>query len=201
MTFDVASVRFDASGLVPVVAQDHRTGDVLMVAWADKEALQETLRSGEMHYHSRSRGRLWRKGEESGNAQRVLSLHADCDGDTVLALVEPRGPSCHTGAPTCFAVVGGAAPGSVLPALDAVIAARMKDAPSGSYTAKLLADANLRAKKVGEEATELVMALGGEGPKRVASEAADLIYHALVACRAAGVSWSDVAAELGKRQR
>jgi phosphoribosyl-ATP pyrophosphohydrolase/phosphoribosyl-AMP cyclohydrolase len=194
-------VKFDKDGLVPVVAQDERTGDVLMLAWADKEALQETQRTREMHYHSRSRGKLWRKGEESGHVQTLVSLHHDCDGDAVLALVRQEGAACHTGAATCFAHQGAPPPASVISDLANLIESRKKGAPAGSYTATLLADANLRTKKIGEEATELVMALKGEGPDRIASEAADVIYHLLVACAASGVSYGDIATELAKRRR
>lgn len=201
MTFDAGRVRFGADGLVPVVAQDARSGDVLMLAWADQEALRESERTGFMHYHSRSRGGLWKKGETSGHAQRLVGLHMDCDADAVLALVHQEGPACHTNADTCFAPPGERTPRAAASDLAAVIESRKASAPAGSYTAKLLSDKNLRAKKIGEEATELVLALSGEGPERIASEAADLFYHALVACAAEGVSWSRIAEELGRRRR
>jgi len=190
------------AGLVTVVAQDARTGAVLMVAHADREALERTLATGEMHYRSRTRG-LWHKGATSGNVQRVLSLAADCDGDAVLARVAPAGPACHTGATSCF---GGVALGAdALGALDATIAARAADpatpATKPSYTQRLLTDRNLRLKKIGEEAAELVTACADADRERAAEEGADVVYHTLVALRAIGVSLDDVRAVLAARAR
>lgn len=201
MTFDAKAVKFDKDGLVPIIAQDERTGDVLMLAWADKAALAETQTTGFLHYHSRRRGALWKKGETSGHVQKLVSLHLDCDGDAILALVHQDGPACHTLAPTCFAPPDTPTPRAVLPDLADVIEARKRNPSTKSYTSKLLGDKNLRAKKVGEEATELVMALSGEGPERIASEAADLLYHVLVACAAEGVSLSTITEELGRRRK
>ncbi|MGH7445499.1 MAG: bifunctional phosphoribosyl-AMP cyclohydrolase/phosphoribosyl-ATP diphosphatase HisIE [Longimicrobiales bacterium] len=181
-------------GLVTVIAQHARTGTVLMVAHADRDALERTLTSGEMWYWSRSRAALWRKGETSGNTQRMVALHADCDADAVLALVEPRGPSCHTGAWSCF----GTAP--TLPALADVIAQRMHAAPDHSYTARLLRDDNLRLKKLGEEAVELALACAAPDAAAVADEAADLLYHTLVACAGVGVGLDDVLRVLEARR-
>lgn len=187
-------------GLVTVVTQDASTGAVLMVAFADREALEHTIATGEMHYHSRRRG-LWHKGLTSGNTQRVVSLSADCDGDAVLARVEPAGPSCHTGRPSCFG--DDALDAGTLSALDAVIATRAQtaDADRPSYTRRLLADRNLRLKKLGEECAELVLALGDADAQRAAAEAADLLYHVLVALRALGVGLDDVRGVLGRRAR
>lgn len=182
-------------GLVPVVTQHAHTGEVLMVAWADREALRRTLAESRMWYFSRSRDALWRKGETSGNGQRLVALHADCDRDTVLAQVLPDGPSCHTGDRTCF---GAAAP--TLSTLDTVIGQRAANGDGGGYTRTLLRDENLRLKKLGEEAVELALACAAGDRARGAAEAADLLYHALVACRAAGVSLEDVLAELAKRR-
>lgn len=182
-------------GMVPVVTQHARTGEVLMVAYATREALERTLGTGEAWYYSRSRGALWRKGETSGNVQRVVSVHADCDSDTVLYRVEPAGPACHTGEWSCF----DAPP--TLAALARVLAERAATRPEGSYTTRLLSDRNLRLKKLGEEATELALACADGEPERIASEAADLFYHALVACQAAGVTADDVLAELARRFR
>ena len=201
MTFDVKEVKFDKDGLVPVIAQDERTGDVLMLAWADQAALAKTEKTGFLHYHSRSRGALWKKGETSGHVQKLVSLHLDCDADAILALVHQDGPACHTLAPTCFAPPDTPSPRPILHDLADVIEARRRDPSAKSYTSRLLADKNLRAKKVGEEATELVMALGGEGPKRIAGEAADLLYHVLVACAAEGVTLRDITEELGRRRK
>ncbi|HVX39317.1 MAG TPA: bifunctional phosphoribosyl-AMP cyclohydrolase/phosphoribosyl-ATP diphosphatase HisIE [Gemmatimonadaceae bacterium] len=187
-------------GVVSVVAQDARSGAVLMVAFADREALERTIETGEMHYRSRTRG-LWHKGATSGNTQRVVSLSADCDGDAVLARIEPAGPACHTGAVSCF---GDTALGAdTLGALDAVIASRAVQPADAapSYTRKLLADRNLRLKKIGEEAAELVLAMADEDRDRAANEAGDLIYHTLVALRALGVGLADVRGVLDERAR
>jgi len=200
-------------GLVTVATQDVHTGQLLMVAHADREALECTIATGEMHYHSRRRG-LWHKGATSGNRQRVVSLTPDCDGDAVLALVEQTGVACHTGTRSCF-VVGEVvedwsmeAPGAAekrpeaLVRLDATIAARAAAgvlAPEASYTARLLGDRNLRLKKLGEEAAELVTACADGDRDRAVEEAADLFYHALVALRAVGGSLQDVKEVLTRR--
>ncbi|HEY0776498.1 MAG TPA: bifunctional phosphoribosyl-AMP cyclohydrolase/phosphoribosyl-ATP diphosphatase HisIE [Gemmatirosa sp.] len=192
------------NGLVTVVAQDAVTGAVLMVAHADREALQLTLSTGEMHYHSRTRG-LWHKGATSGNVQRVVALAADCDRDAVLARVAPAGPACHTGAVSCFAQKGPPPAADTLSTLDATIALRATDAAGAtavdrpSYTQRLLGDRNLRLKKIGEEAAELVTACADGDPARAAEEGADLVYHALVALRAVGVSLDDVRRVLAAR--
>jgi len=194
--FDLDALDFTkGNGVVTVVAQDAVTGQVLMVAAADREALEATVRTGEMHYRSRTRG-LWRKGATSGHVQRVVALSADCDGDAVVALVRQTGAACHTGEPTCFANMSG----DVLNALDDVIARRSTDdAASPSYTRRLLNDRNLRLKKLGEEASELVVALADRDRGRAAEEAADLVYHTLVALRAEGIALRDVRAVLDQR--
>lgn len=187
------------NGLVTVVTQDASTGDVLMVAHADREALERTLATGAMHYRSRTRG-PWHKGATSGNVQRVVALRADCDGDAVLARVEKAGPACHTGMATCF----GAGHWDALSSLDDTLAQRAAavdragDA-SPSYTRRLLEDRNLRLKKLGEEAAELVTACADANPSRAAEEAADLLYHVLVALRPLGLSLEDVKAVLARR--
>jgi phosphoribosyl-ATP pyrophosphohydrolase/phosphoribosyl-AMP cyclohydrolase len=205
---DLKAVHFDPAGLVPVVSQDAQTGEVLMVAWANRLALEETLATRIMHFWSRSRMSLWQKGETSGNTQSLVSLHLDCDGDTLLALVHPVGPACHTGASTCFgegsapdpALSDDGARPSILGKLSVVVEERDKERPEGSYTTRLLEDENLRLKKLGEEVTELVIALvRGEG--RAPEEAADLLYHLLVALRGAGHRWQDVEEILARRQR
>jgi phosphoribosyl-AMP cyclohydrolase / phosphoribosyl-ATP pyrophosphohydrolase len=185
-------------GLIAVVAQDARSGAVLMVAHADREALEHTISTGEMHYRSRSRG-LWRKGATSGNTQRVVSLALDCDGDAVLARVEPAGPACHTGAVSCFGSDAEAA--DSLGALDAVIASRTGEAVTGSYTQRLFGDGNLRLKKLGEEAVELAVACADGDARRATEEAADLIYHTLVALRPLGVTLNDVRCALDARAK
>lgn len=181
---DLNTLDFEkGAGLVTVVAQDASSGRVLMVAHASRESLERTLESGEMHYQSRSRG-LWHKGATSGHTQRVESLGADCDGDAVLARVISAGPACHTGAPTCFGDVAA----DTLAELDSTIDARGAGGAEGSYTNKLLADRNLRLKKIGEEASEFVTACADGDASRANEEAADLLYHMLVALHAAGGS-------------
>jgi phosphoribosyl-ATP pyrophosphohydrolase/phosphoribosyl-AMP cyclohydrolase len=200
---DLDGVNFDKEkGTVVVVAQEAVTGRVLMVAYADREALERTIETGEMHYRSRTRG-LWRKGATSGNVQRVVSLTADCDGDALLARVIPAGPACHTGAVSCF---DEAAP-NAWSALSATISARHASvkAESGageesrSYTRKLLLDRNLRLKKIGEESAELVAACADGDVARASEEAADLIYHVGVALEAVGSSLDAVADVLLER--
>ncbi|HEY3113592.1 MAG TPA: phosphoribosyl-AMP cyclohydrolase [Gemmatimonadaceae bacterium] len=210
---DLDAVRFDKdTGTVIVVAQDATTGRVLMVANADREALERTIETGEMHYRSRSRG-LWRKGATSGSVQRVVSLTLDCDGDTVLARVVSAGPACHTGAVACFD--DSAAP-NVWSALSATLAARHATVKeefgagaesrspdqarkSRSYTRELLLDRNLRLKKIGEESAELVTVCADGDAARSAEEAADLIYHIGVALEAVGSSLDAVAGVLLER--
>lgn len=189
------------TGLVPVVVQHASLGSVLMVAFATREALEKSLESAEMHFWSRSRKALWRKGETSGNVLTLVTLHADCDGDTVLARVEPSGPACHTGEATCFGepsaldhTAGG------LEALDAILAERQKERPDGSYTVRLLDDENLRLKKLGEETAELVTALAKADAERITEETADLLYHTMVALRGSGVALADVLAALEARR-
>lgn len=187
------AVVFDDHGLVPVVAQHASTGEVLMVAYASREALERTLESGTMWYYSRSRGALWHKGETSGNTQTLVQLSSDCDGDALLARVQPAGPACHTGSRNCF----GTAP--TLGLLADLIEQRARDLPENSYTTRLLEDANLRLKKLGEEATELALACHSGNAAQVAEESADLLYHVLVANAAAGVSLQQMLNELERR--
>jgi phosphoribosyl-ATP pyrophosphohydrolase/phosphoribosyl-AMP cyclohydrolase len=187
-------------GLVTVVAQDAASGAVLMVAHADREALERTLATGLMHYRSRTRG-PWKKGETSGHVQRVLDLACDCDGDAVLARIEPAGPACHTGETSCFG--DGALAADAIARLDRVIAGRAsgEDVPgeTPSYTRALLADPNRRLKKLGEEATELALACAAGDRGRAVEEAADVLYHVLVALRALGAGWDEVREALARR--
>ncbi|MBL8984197.1 MAG: bifunctional phosphoribosyl-AMP cyclohydrolase/phosphoribosyl-ATP diphosphatase HisIE [Gemmatimonadetes bacterium] len=198
---EISALDFErGGGFVTVIAQDHRTGAVLMVARADREAMERTLATGEMHYHSRTRG-LWHKGATSGNVQRVVSLTPDCDHDAVLARVIPAGPACHTGTVSCFGEPGRA--GDVVGELQQTIAARqaalVHGEPATSYTQKLLGDRNLRLKKLGEEASELAVACADEDHARAVEEGADLVYHTMVALAAIGVSWDDVRGVLHAR--
>ena len=193
-------LRFDADGLIPVVAQDASTGRVLMVAWANREALEATLETGTVHFWSRSRSELWMKGETSGNTLTLTGLHADCDGDTLLALVRPAGPACHTGDTTCFGAGTGPAAEDTLPAVWATLVNRAAARPEGSYTVRLLDDPNLRVKKLGEETAELIQALVQNDAPRATEETADLVYHALAALLAAGATLDDLLGELERRR-
>ncbi len=197
--FDLTKLAADT--LVPVVTQDARTGVVLMLAWADREALDLTLATGEMHYRSRTRG-PWHKGATSGNTQALVSLAWDCDADTVLARVVPAGPACHDGTTSCFR--DDALDSDALSALDRTLAARAAAPAAGdrpSYTQRLLGDRNLRLKKLGEEATELAVACADGDRARAVEEAADLVYHALVALRGVGAGLDEVRAVLAARVR
>lgn len=194
----VASLDFQRNnGRVTVVTQDAVTGAVVMVAQMDREALRLTLETREMHYTSRTRG-LWHKGETSGNIQRVVSLTPDCDGDVLLARVHPAGPACHTGGVSCF----GDATADALTQLAATIASRKNgSADATSYTRRLLDDKNLRLKKIGEEASELVVACAEGDRVRAGEEGADLLYHVLVALAAVGLTLDDVRAVLDSRSK
>jgi phosphoribosyl-AMP cyclohydrolase / phosphoribosyl-ATP pyrophosphohydrolase len=202
MTVD--ELRFDAQGLIPAVIQESDTGEVLMVAWMDRAAVEATLASGLTHFWSRSRGAPWRKGETSGHEQHVAAVHADCDGDTLLVQVHQVGVACHTGQRSCFfnALRGaGPAVAGMLGRLERVIEDRKTDAPSGSYVAKLLAKGEAAVcRKVGEEAVEVIAAaLGGEGDRRVIEETADLWFHSLVLLGQRGIPLREVLEELARR--
>ena len=195
-----AEIAFDANGLVPVVVQDRASGDVLMVAFANAEALEHTARSGLAHFWSRSRGALWRKGETSGNELHVREVRADCDHDALLMVVDPVGPTCHTGARTCFGEATATAAG-VLEEVQRVIASRAAERPEGSYTVRLLEKGlDHTLKKIGEEATEVVLAAKGESAERLAEEAADLIFHLWVALAQRGAEPAAVLEVLRKRR-
>jgi phosphoribosyl-ATP pyrophosphohydrolase/phosphoribosyl-AMP cyclohydrolase len=193
-------IAYDANGLVPVVAQDFASGDVLMVAYANREALERTAETGLAHFWSRSRSALWKKGETSGHVLRVREVRSDCDNDALVMVVEPAGPACHTGARTCFGD-GSATAAGVVEELRRVIADRVRERPAGSYTAKLM-DKGLDhvLKKVGEEATEVVLAAKGESEERLAEESADLLFHLLVALEIRGVAVSRVMDVLERRR-
>jgi phosphoribosyl-ATP pyrophosphohydrolase/phosphoribosyl-AMP cyclohydrolase len=222
---DPSAVRFGPDGLVAAVVQDARDGRLLMVAWQDAEAIAATLRTGEAHFHSRSRGRLWRKGESSGHTLAVVSMELDCDADAVLIRARPAGPTCHTEARSCFDVAPDASSLVVdatedaaetpqgfdwLETLWATIAERARTRPAGSYTSQLLdSGVDAVARKVAEEATEVVMAAkddavaeraGTPRPRaELAGELADLLYHALVLCAERGLPPAEVVATLRSR--
>jgi phosphoribosyl-AMP cyclohydrolase / phosphoribosyl-ATP pyrophosphohydrolase len=204
-------VKFDQNGLVPVIAQDAATGDVLTLAYANSEALQKTLSSGEAYYYSRSRSELWHKGATSGNTQRVVEVKLDCDGDALLYRVQPRGPACHTGQKSCFFTTLAGESVAVAPAGDSLvpfgtmverlagtIAQRHREMPEGSYTASLIQGGKERlAQKVGEEAVEVVVAALSD--ERLPEEAADLLYHLLVLLEERGVGIESVTRVLHDR--
>ena len=199
---DDARIAFDERGLVPCVVQDWRTGEVLTLAYMNAEALTRTRETGEMHFFSRSRQELWRKGETSGNTQALRAIRYDCDADALLALVEPAGPACHTGERTCFYQGEMTlAPHEALPALERTLEQRARERPEGSYTAQLLADAPRIGEKVREEAGEVVAAADGEPEDRVAEEAADVLYHLAVLLRSRDLSLSEAEQVLNGRRR
>ena len=200
---DDAAIAYDDQGLVPCIIQDWHSGEVLTLAYTNQEALAATRRTGELHLWSRSRGELWHKGATSGNTQKVRAIRYDCDGDALLALVEPAGPACHTGERTCFhrGELDPAAPHEVLPGLERTIAQRAADAPEGSYTARLLADPPFVGEKVQEEAEEVARAAREESDERVAEEAADVLYHLTVLLRSRGLALADAERVLLARRR
>ncbi len=198
-----AQIVYDERGLAPCIVQDWSTGEVLTLAYVNAQALARTRETGELHLYSRSREALWHKGETSGNVQSVKALRLDCDGDAVLALVEPAGPACHTGERTCFHAgeTDVTAPSEVLPSLERTIDERARQRPPGSYTVELLDDPTLAGAKVMEEAEEVTRAVREESDERVDEEGADLIYHLLVLMRGRGRSLGDAARVLDERRR
>jgi phosphoribosyl-ATP pyrophosphohydrolase/phosphoribosyl-AMP cyclohydrolase len=193
---------YDERGLVPVVVQDWRTGEVLTLAYANAEAVAHTRDTGELHLWSRSRDELWRKGATSGNVQRVRALRLDCDGDALLALVEPAGPACHTGARTCFhnGELDPPAPHEAMPALERTLADRAVKRPAGSYTVELLDDPPRIGTKVQEEAEEVARAAREEADDRVDEEAADVLYHLTVLLHSRGRALTDAEEVLNGRR-
>jgi phosphoribosyl-ATP pyrophosphohydrolase/phosphoribosyl-AMP cyclohydrolase len=212
------AIRFDQRGLVPCVMQDWRTGEVLTLAYMNEEALRLTRETGEIHFYSRSREEIWRKGQSSGNVQRVRQLRYDCDCDALVALVEPAGPACHTGQRSCFyrdldgradpapdapPADGEPAPAAyeALPGLERALLDRQRQRPPGSYTVELLADPPRIGEKVREEAQEVARAASVESPERVAEEAADVIYHLHVLLLSRGIPMASVLETLNGRRR
>src|SRR5919107_1502623 len=196
-------VRFDERGLAPCVIQDWRTGEVLTLAYMNAEALERTRATGQLHLWSRSRGELWHKGATSGTVQHVRSLRLDCDGDALLALVEPVGPACHTGERTCFhnGDTEPPAPHEALPALERTLAERKRERPSRSYTVELLDDPPLIGAKVEEEAEEVARAAREETADRVDEEAADVLYHLTVLLHSRARELADAQEVLNGRRR
>jgi len=211
-------IEFDQRGLAPCVVQDWTTGEILMLAYVSAESLEMTLETGDLHFHSRSRDELWKKGESSGSFMHLRQLRYDCDGDSLVAMVDPAGPACHTGQRSCFyrEVLGSAssrkdappAPGEpfpvtyeALPSLERTLRSRAVERPDGSYTVKLLDDHALIGAKVEEEAEEVIRAAREESNERVAEEAADLLYHLSVLLVSRGVSQSAVMEVLNDRSQ
>ena len=194
---------YDDRGLVPVVIQDWASGEVLTLAYANAEAIARTRATGELHLWSRSRDELWHKGATSGNVQQVRALRVDCDGDALLALVEPAGPACHTGERTCFFTgdLEPPAPHEVLPGLERTLARRAAERPAGSYTVQLLDDPPLIGAKVREEAEEVARAAREESDERVDNEAADVLYHLTVLLHSRSRALADAERVLAERRR
>jgi phosphoribosyl-ATP pyrophosphohydrolase/phosphoribosyl-AMP cyclohydrolase len=201
-TIRPVEIAFDERGLVPCIVQDWRTGEVLTLAYANAEAVARTRETGELHLWSRSRQELWHKGATSGNTQAVKALRLDCDGDALLALVEPAGPACHTGERTCFhnGELDPPAPHEALPALERTLRERKADRPAGSYTVELLDDPPRIGEKVREEAEEVARAAREESDERVDNEAADVLYHLLVLLHARDRELADAEAVLNARR-
>jgi phosphoribosyl-ATP pyrophosphohydrolase/phosphoribosyl-AMP cyclohydrolase len=190
--------KFDANGLIPAIVRDAKSGAILTLAYMNEESLAKTRESGETWFWSRSRNELWHKGATSGNTQRVVHIAEDCDGDALVVSVEPAGPACHTGAFSCFADV----PPLPLDRLMSTLRDRYEKRPEKSYSAYLFNEGRDKIlKKVGEEATEVVIAAKGQARDRLVSEIADLVYHLSVLMVDEGTSWSDVYEELGRRER
>jgi len=186
------------NGLIPAIVRDARSGVILTLAYMNEESLQKTIDSGETWFWSRSRNELWHKGATSGNTQSVVHIAPDCDFDALVVTVEPSGPACHTGAESCFADI----PPTFLDRLTNVLRERKATLPEGSYSAKLFKEGRDKIlKKIGEEATEVVIAAKGQGRERMISEIADLVFHVSVLMVDEGIEWSDIAGELKKRER
>jgi phosphoribosyl-ATP pyrophosphohydrolase/phosphoribosyl-AMP cyclohydrolase len=197
-------IQFDEKGLVPCVAQDFASGEVLTLAYASEESLRLSVETGELHFYSRSREEIWRKGETSGNVLKLRQLRYDCDGDAIVALVEPTGPACHTGERSCFyrAIDGEPAPAAheALATLERTLRSRAEERPEDSYTVELLDDPARIAEKVEEEAEEVGRAAREESEGRVAEEAADVLYHLSVLLVSRGVPQSAVMEVLNERR-
>ena len=196
------NVNWDEKGLAPAIVQDAATGSVLMLGWMDQEALEATERTGDVHFHSRSREKLWRKGETSGNSLHVVNITADCDGDALLVRAHPRGPVCHTGTATCWGDDPAPTLARTLSELAALLAERKRDLPEGSYTATLFTKGRgAIAQKVGEEALELALAATTEPRERAVSEYTDLLYALLVLAVDLGLTPDELARSLADKKK
>jgi phosphoribosyl-AMP cyclohydrolase / phosphoribosyl-ATP pyrophosphohydrolase len=199
---NIADVRFDERGLVPAIVQDAGTGTVLMLAWMDREAVEATERTGEVHFHSRTRDTLWKKGETSGNALHAVELRADCDGDALLVRAHPKGPVCHTGSATCWGDDPAPPLARTLSELAALLRERKRDLPERSYSAELFKKGRgAIAQKVGEEALELALAAVAESPERTLSEFTDVVYALLVLATDLGLNADDIVRSLADKKR
>lgn len=197
-------MKYDEKGLMPAVVQDSVTNEVLMVAWVNEEALRLMKETGYTHFWSRSRNRLWKKGEESGHIQKIVSIQSDCDSDTLLVRVVQTGVACHTGSPSCFAEIlyGDVSPtAAILPELKRVIDDRIANPDESSYTCKLLRDDNKLSKKIIEEATEFVLSFKDGDEEGMAWELADVIYHVMVAVEKSGLPMEKVYEKLSERRQ
>lgn len=203
---DLSELKFDQNGLIPVIVQDLNTSEVLMLAYMNKESIELTIKTGYMHYFSRSRNKIWKKGETSGNFQKLKSLYLDCDGDALLAIVEQTGVACHTGNKTCFFTnIFGEDKKSetdILFKLIEIINDRKKNKIEGSYTCYLFEKGlDKILKKVGEEATEVVIAAKNESKQEIVYEVSDLVYHLSVLLSYFDMNWTDIFKSLEDRRR
>jgi phosphoribosyl-ATP pyrophosphohydrolase/phosphoribosyl-AMP cyclohydrolase len=204
VTVEISKLKFDERGLIPAIVQDVRTREVLTLAYMNAESFARTVETKETWFWSRSRNKLWRKGETSGNTQKVVELLLDCDGDAIVVLVDPAGPACHTGARSCFDSAGTAqliTTDQLLDRLYDLVKEREKARPTGSYTAYLFDEGlDKILKKLGEESTETIVAAKNNEDERLISEVADLVYHLIVLLVARGISLDQIRAELGRRR-
>ncbi|MDP9321395.1 MAG: bifunctional phosphoribosyl-AMP cyclohydrolase/phosphoribosyl-ATP diphosphatase HisIE [Chloroflexota bacterium] len=199
---NIADVHFDERGLVPAIVQDAGTGTVLMLAWMDRAAIEATERTGEVHFHSRSRDALWKKGETSGNTLHAVELQADCDRDAILVRAHPKGPVCHTGTATCWGDDPAPPLARTLSELAALLRERKRELPERSYSAELFKKGRAAiAQKVGEEAMELALASVAESPERALSEFTDVVYALLVLATDLGLSADDIVRSLAEKKR
>ena len=204
MTVEISKLKFDERGLIPAIVQDFRTREVLTLAYMNAESFARTVETKETWFWSRSRNKLWHKGETSGNIQKVVELLLDCDGDAIVVLVDPAGPACHTGAQSCFGNAGTAQPittDQLLDQLYDLVKEREKTRPADSYTSYLFNQGlDKILKKLGEESTETIVAAKNNEDERLISEVADLVYHLIVLLVARGISLDQIRAELTRRR-